>query len=448
MSNQIFSLLAGFEQFLWSFLGVPIIVLLGLYFSFRSNFVQIRCFPSVIKTFVSFFKVKEPVEGPVHPLKAFFACIGGCVGIGNVVAICSAVQIGGPGALLWIWLTAIFGMILKYCEVYLGIRYRVKTEEGYDGGPHRFLRKVFKKAWIPNFVSILLCIYGIEIYQFSIITESLVQNFDFNQYLVVGALVSAVLFAGLGGVRRVGSISSAIIPVFVVLYVGMGLWVFFQNLDKIPGLVNLILSSAFSGHAAMGGFVGSTLMLTISQGVRRGCYTSDFGVGYASVIHSETTVKVPEKQASLVIFDVFIDAFLICTTSIFLILVTGVWHQPIGMGLLVQTALSQYFPYMHYFMPFFLLLLGYSTINAYFCVGLKCAAFVSPKFGKLLYCTYAAISFVVFAFFDSTFAQSVMTVAGGLLLVINSYAMYYLRDEISFKIEPEEEKAKTILDPA
>jgi AGCS family alanine or glycine:cation symporter len=243
-----------------------------------------------------------------------------------------------------------------------------------------------------------------------------------------------ILFASSGGVRRVGAISSAIIPFFVLVYISMGSWVLLNNLQVIPEVISTVFSSAFTGTAAIGGFAGSALMATISQGARRGCYTGDLGVGYASVIHSESSMKIPEEQASLAVFDIFLDSFIICTTSLMLVLVTQVWHEPIAAGMMVQTALSDYFPHMNIFMPIFLFLLGYNTINAYFCVGIKCSEFLSPKYGKPVYYVYAILALVIFSFAGVAQAQTVMTIAGGLLLVINCLGIFRLRREISFAV--------------
>jgi alanine or glycine:cation symporter, AGCS family len=444
MLEEIFTSLDIFENLLWGYLGFPIILLLGIYLSVKSRFVQVRKFPSVVKTFFGFLTAKDRHKGGVHPLKAFFACVGGAVGVGNIVGICTAVQIGGPGALLWIWLTAIAGMMVKYAEVYLGMRYRISDGKGgYQGGPMYFLQRVFRSAWIPNIVCLLLCVYGVEVFQFSVVVNSITVNLGINHYLVIGVLLVLVFFAGMGGVARVGSISSAIIPLFVILYVGMGLWVLFNNLENLPHVFSTVFSSAFTGHAAIGGFIGSSFHVAISQGVRRACYTGDLGIGYASVIHSESSAQIPEKQASLVIFDIFLDTFIICTSSVLIILATDIWHQPIEASLLVQSALAQYFPYMHYFMPFFLFLLGYSTINAYFCVGLKSAEFVSPRFGKPIYYIYAVVCLVFFSFFDPSRAQAVMQIAGGLLLTFNCYGIYRLRHEISYDIDQEQSVPET-----
>lgn len=435
MIDQALNALVIFEDLLWSFIGFPLMMIFGIYLSFKSGFVQLRKLPEAAKTFFNFFTLRESDSRGVHPLKVFFACVGGCVGIGNIVGICSAVQIGGPGALFWIWVTAIFGMILKYAEVYLGIRYRESNSEGgYNGGPMYFLKKAFKTNFLPAIAALLLCVYGVEVLQFSLVVHSVSYNWSIHPLIVTILLLVLVLFAGTGGVKRVGNISTAIVPIFVALYMGMGLWIIGNNLDLLPDVISLVFHSAFSGHAALGGFTGSTILITISQGIRRGCYTGDVGVGYASIINSETSVKVPEKQASLEFLGIFLDTFLICTTSVMLILITGVWETNLDMGLLVQTALGQYFPYMTFFMPFFFFLLGYSTINAYFCAGLKCAEYLSPKRGKIFYSIYAAFALFAFSFVDVLQAQSVMAIAGGLLLMINLWGIFRLRNEISYNV--------------
>lgn len=428
--------LVSAEDFLWSFIAAPVVILLGFFLTFHSNFVQIRKFPAAVMTFFSLLKEKETDDNGVHPVKVFFACVGGCVGIGNIVSICTAVQVGGPGAIFWIWVTAIGGMMIKYAEVYLGLRYRVKNKMGgFDGGPMYFLSRAYKQKWVPILVAFLLCLYCVEIWQFSVITTSISANFPVNEYAIIFILIALVVFASSGGVGRVGSISSTVIPVFILLYVGMGFWILMHNLPVLPSVFKQIMASAFSGQAATGGFIGSTMMLTASQGIRRGCYTGDVGIGYASVIHSETSVKIPERQACLVFMDIFLDSFVVCTTTILLTLVTGVWNQPLDSSLLVQKALEGYFPYMNFFMPFFLFLLGYSTINAFFCVGLKCAHFLHPTKGKPLFYVYAVSALLIFSLVESTAAQSVMTIIGGLLLIINTLGIYRLRKEISYAIE-------------
>lgn len=424
------------EDLLWTYIGVPIVILVGIYLSVKSHFFQVRHLPTIFKTFIGFLRVRhtENKRG-VHPLKAFFAAVGGCVGIGNVVGVCTAVQLGGPGALFWLWVTALVGMIFKYAEIYLGLRYRIpNTKGGYNGGPMYFLSHIFKTPWIPQLVCVLLCIYGVEVYQFSVIATSITINWGMPSYIVIAILLSLVIFAGNGGVRRVGGISSKSLPLFVFIYVGMGSWVLLNNLSALPHVFKEVFVSAFTGHAALGGFTGASLIATVSHGIRRGCYTGDIGVGYASVIHSESNTPFLEKQAALAIFDIFLDTFIVCTTSLFLILTTDIWHESIEAGMLVQTALGKYFPYMHFFMPLFLFMLGYNTINAYFCVGLKCAEHLSPQWGRFIYYIYAVIALLIFSFVGTSQAQTVMAIAGVLLLIINGIGIFLLRHEISFNL--------------
>jgi AGCS family alanine or glycine:cation symporter len=307
-----------------------------------------------------------------------------------------------------------------------------------------FLKRAFKQAWIPQLVCVLLCVYGVEVYQFSVITTSVSYNLGVNTYVVIAVLLGLVIFAGSGGVRRVGNISSKSLPLFVIIYVGMGTWVLLDHFSELPGVLGEVFVSAFTGHAAVGGFAGAGIMAAMSYGIRRGCYTGDVGIGYASVIHSETSVQIPEKQAALAIFDIFLDTFIVCTTSLFLILSTGVWQEPLEAGMLVQTALGQYFPYMQYFMPLFLFMLGYNTINAYFCVGLKCADHLSPRYGRPIYFGYAIVTLLVFSFLGTGQAQAVMAVAGVSLLLINGLGIFKLRHEISFNIATEAASQKPV----
>ena len=435
-------LLETIDNLLWGYAVLPILLIAGSYLTYKSGFVQIRNFPRILKSFYYALVTKHTGTG-VHPLKAFFACIGGCMGVGNVVAICTAAQIGGPGALFWVWLTAIFGMILKFSEVYLGVLYRVPHGKGgYRGGPMYFLQKAYKNNWVPKLACCLLCIYGVEIYQFSVITENLAANLDINKYGIALILISLIIAISRRGVNIVGRIASFFIPIFIILYLGMSAWVFYQNIEILPTMLATVMTSAFTGHAAVGAFAGSTILIAASQGMRRSCYAGDVAVGYASVIHSETRELSPEKQASLAIVEIFIDSFIICTTSVMLVLVTGVWNDDIEASMLVQNALANYFPGMHFFMPLFLLILGFTAIISYFCAGIKCAEFLSPRIGRRMYYVYAFCCSLVFVCFHSSQALTMLSITAALLLLINVYGIYKLSDEIDFTITPYKTRRK------
>jgi len=360
------------------------------------------------------------------------------IGIGNVVGIAMAVQLGGPGALFWVWMAALVGSIIKYSEVFLGLKHRVPNDQGgFDGGPMYFLRRAFQNRWLPGFAAILLCIYGIEIYQFSVVTESLSTNYDLNRYLVIGGLLFVVLYASMGGIARLGTVCSWLMPVLITIYLSMCLWIIFQELAVLPALLNMVFVSAFNGHAAIGGFAGSTMILAVQYGISKAAYSADIGVGYDSIIQSESSTIYPERQARLAVLGVCIDN-LICTISILVVLITGVWQESIEGSHLVQTALSHYFPYMHLFMPILLFILGYTTMIAYFCIGIKCARFLSPRYGFSIYVIYGAAALLLFSFFDQTKAAIVMSIAQAFLLITNLLAIFKLRHELSFAEIPYE----------
>jgi alanine or glycine:cation symporter, AGCS family len=437
MLEQILNFFDLVDDFFWIFLGAPALVVLGIYFSFKAKWFQVLSFPKLFKIFYKMLTTfPDEIKIGVSPVYTFFASLGGCVGIGNVVGVCTAVQIGGPGAVFWMWLTALLGMVVKYSEIYLGVKYRIKDNKGsYEGGPMIFLQKIFKTRFIPLLFCVLMCIYGVEIYMFRIMSYSISTTWHINEYVVVAVLLVATLFAGEGGVRRVGKISTFLIPLFLVLFVGMSFWIFFKNIYLMPKVLADIFISAFTGHAAIGAFVGSSIATTMSQGVRRACYTGDLGIGYAAVIHSETKEKCPQKEALAGIFSIVIDTFILCTLSVLLILITGTWKDWIHESEVVAAALKQYFPYVDIIWPFFLFLLGYSTVIAFFAVGKKTAYFVSPKYGERVYFWYAVFAFIIFSFIgEPRHSLMIMSICGMALLILNLIGMFKLRKEISFDI--------------
>ncbi len=422
------------DNILWSYFGIAFVLFMGIYFTWRFKFGQLTKFYPVCRDFfISWVHPNSKGEKGVHPIKAFFTSIGGCIGIGNVVAVCTAIKIGGPGALFWIWITAFFGMLFKYSEVYLGMRYRVKNpDSSFDGGPMFFLQQVFKGSVLPILAALLLAVYGTEVYMFNTLTEVFVDSWHWPKWFAVLALVVAVVGVGIGGVSRVGTICGAIMPLFLVIFVTMCSWILFKNAANIPGVISTVFSSAFLGHAPLGGFAGSSIMLAASQGIARGCYTGDIGVGFASVIHAESSATDSKKQASFAIFGVFLDTFVVCTMSILVVLSTGLWSSELPASKMVHQALATEFSSMSFFMPMFIILLGYSSMISFYCVGQKCVKFVFPKRGAFIYSAYATASFLVFSTVEPHVALSVMSIAGALLLIINSVGIFRLRKKIEF----------------
>lgn len=438
MIDYMLSILGFLEDIFWTYGGIPMLLGLGCYLSYKSKWFQVRQLPLVFKVFKGFLSHSDDSKDRgVSPIHAFFASVGGCVGVGNVISVCTAVQVGGPGAVFWIWVAALLGMLVKYGEIYLGVKFRVKDKgSSYFGGPMIYLKRIPGGSWLAPLVTVLMCIYGVEIYMFRVMTHSMSVGWGLNPYLVIVGLLLLILGVGQGGVRLVGKMSAVIIPIFLVGFSGMSLWVFVMNYQKVPAMLMSIFVHAFTPHAAIGAFAGSSVLMTMSHGIRRACYTADIGIGYAGTIHAETSEAVPQKQASLGIMDIILDTFVICTLSMFIILLTGTWHMPIAEDFVVAEAFSQYFSYVHIIWPLFIFLLGYSSLLAFFAAGRRAAMLLSPQYGSPLYILFAGSAFLFFSFFGTlTHCMSVMSIVGTLLLMINLYGLYYLKDEVVFDLK-------------
>ena len=436
MFNHVFDFLSRIDAFFWSYIGFSIIAILGGYFTIKTRFFQLRSFPTILRTFSDFIRFRSASSRGTHPLKVFFTSVGGMVGVGNIVGIVTALQLGGPGAIFWVWIAAFLGSIIKYAEVFLGLKYRIPNEKGgYDGGSIHFLRKAFNLRWIGTLVCILLCIYGAEIYQFSVLTHSISTNWQLDHVLVSISILALILYAVMGGIQRVGKICSLLMPAFTLVYIAMCLWVIGHHLNELPSLFVAIFKSAFTGHAALGGFVGSSILLALQNGIARSVYSADIGIGYDSIIHSETSAEKIVTQARLTIFGVFIDN-VVCTCSLLVALCTGLWYAApqLDSTLVIQKALSLHFPGQGIFMPLFLFVLVYSTLISYLLVGLKCARQLHSAYGEKAYLFLAAAFLLSFSFLDQSKALLVMSLAGCLLLITNLLGIFRLREEIDFSL--------------
>jgi AGCS family alanine or glycine:cation symporter len=432
----IFSTLRAIEDVAWLYVGIPILMMYGLYISYQSSFLQIFKFSEILGIFYSLVSSKETSERGIKPIHIFFASVGGCVGVGNVISVCSAVKIGGPGAVFWLWIAALLGMMVKYAEIFLSVKYRKNDGQlNYIGGPVVFFKELVGGKYLSKIVAILICLYSVEVYLFKVVSSSLSKNWDLNYSVVVFALLFLILGAAQGGLRAVGRLSGFIIPIFLVLFAGMSMWVFIQNWTALPGVFALIFKSAFSYHAAAGGFAGGSMWLAMSHGVRRACYTGDIGIGYTGIIHASTSEKNPAREAVSGVISIFIDTFIICTLSLLLILVTGVWNSGLNEEQMVVTALAQYFPHVDVIWPLFIFLLGYSTLISYFSAGRQSAREISKKYGPAVFSFLGSLIFITFSFVGSEeHCLTIMSLTGVLLLIINLYGMWKLSDAITYNI--------------
>lgn len=435
MMKEILSILTQVDIFFWSNLGVYIIIIPGLYFTIKSRGFQFKVLYNFKKVFNDLYDVKNNTEDDgINPFKLYFASVGGMIGLGNIVIVVTAVTLGGPGALLWLWVAALFGMLIKYSEIYLGVKYRVPNDnKGYDGGPMFYLKKAFGNKIVPLISSVLLCIYCVEVSQFKIISDTISATFNLDSFFVLLVLLGLVIYASLGGVNRLATCSSFLMPPFIVIYIAMCVWVIAYNYELLPEVLYQVVRCSVLGHAPVAGFLGSTMYMALHFGVARAVYSGDIAIGYDSIIQSETRTKRPELQAKLAIFGQLTDT-IICTLSILVVLITGIWKD---VGLkdpsdVIIKALALHFPYIDIVMSILFFLAGYTTIIAYFTVGMKSADFVSKTWGKRVFVVYALLAFIGTHFTDQTNLIMVMSLSGGFLVLFNIAGIFKLRKEIKF----------------
>ena len=438
MYMMIFGYLSQIEQFFWSYIGFALICISGTYLTFYSRGFQ----------FKALFHVKQNLKTLIHenahnnhkginPIKLYFASVGGMVGVGNIVGVGVAVLVGGPGSIVWMWVASFCGMLIKYCEIYLGVKYRVENAVGgYDGGPMFYLTQAFSGIAgkiLASLSAVLLCIYSIEIFQFTIIVDNLHSLLTLDKNYIITGLLAMVLYVGIGGINRLANICSILMPIFMTCYIFICLFIIVSNISALPKALLQIVQSAFLGQAAIGGFLGSTMLLCGYQGISAAVYSGDIGIGYDSVIQSETKVISPKKQAQLSIYALFSDT-LICSMTTLVIAVTQSWHQisDLQQTKLMTELLKGYIPHSEIFMNMVLFFAGYTTITAFFTAGQKGAKFISPKYGAKAFVVFASGAFVFFAHFTPDKAKTIMQLAGGLLVLINVMAIIKLRKQIDF----------------
>jgi AGCS family alanine or glycine:cation symporter len=435
MSNLFFKFLTFIDSILWYYVNFVVIILAGIFFTWLSRGAQFKAIKNFRRNISTLIKDNKDNNGQgVNPFKLYFTSVGGMVGLGNIVSISGAVSIGGPGSIFWMWVASFIGMLMKYGEIYLGINYRAKNNNNsYDGGPMYFLQGAFKSKIAAYASAILLCIYGAEVYQFLILTDRVEATFNLNRYLVLAGLLALVFLTVVGGVHRLSNICSVMMPPFLLTYLGVAIYIICLNFSQLGEVFSVILSSAFSGHAPIAGFAGSTLLMAAHQGISRGVYSGDIAIGYDSVVQSETRVVKPEQQATLAIYGLATDT-LICTFTTLILVLTGGWYEFPGLeeSELIPRVLAPHIPYFDYFMTLLLFVAGFTTITAYLTVGIKCAKFISPKYGKYLYYIYALFAFIYFSHHDQSQVMLVMSVSGGILMLLNLSAIVRLRDKIRF----------------
>ncbi|MBF8247028.1 MAG: amino acid carrier protein [Rickettsia sp.] len=434
----MFYLLSNLDDFFWRYIGWTSILIVGLYLTFVSKMFQIKqiwYLPRNIKILGVDIKKKSP---GVNPFKIFFASAGGMVGLGNITGISMAIMIGGPGSIFWTFIATILGSLLKYSEIFIGVKYRVfnKKNNSFDGGPMYYLQAIFKNKILSYIFCILLAIYGIEIYQFGVLSDRITCVLDINKNISVISLIVLVLYVANGGVKRIANISSIIMPIFFFTYIGATLYIIFQNKSYLLDFIYLIFSSAFSGSAPIGGFVGSSVIISMYYGISKSVYSGDICIGYDSIMQSESSISNASKQGVLAIYALFVDG-MICVCTNFVIGITGSWYKlnHLDSSSIIPQIFTEYFShYSQISLDLLFFTAGFTTLVAFMNAGSKAAIFLFPKWGKISYNFISTFVFWWFSHFSQEKTMLIMSIISGFLVLINLCAIIKLRKEIKFNV--------------
>ncbi|MFS0752502.1 alanine/glycine:cation symporter family protein [Oceanobacillus sp. 1P07AA] len=303
------------SSFVW---GPPTLILIvgaGLYLTFRLGFLQIRALPYALRLAFSPQKQDKKSKGDISHYQALTTAMAATIGTGNIVGVATAVVAGGPGAVFWMWITAVFGMATKYSEAILAVKYRVTDDNGkMAGGPMYYLERGLNLKWLGVIFAIFgsIAAFGIgNMVQSNSVSDALQTSFSIPTWVTGLVLTVLTALVVLGGIKTIGKVTSFFVPIMAVIYVLGGLTIMVMNFDLIPAAVNLILTDAFTGSAVGGGILGTV----IRYGVARGVFSNEAGLGSAPIAAAAAKTDYPGRQALVSMTQVFIDTIIVCSIT-------------------------------------------------------------------------------------------------------------------------------------
>ena len=373
-------LLKSIDAFVW---GPPLLILLvgtGIYLTIRLGLLQVARLP---KAFQLIF-TKDKGHGDVSSFAALCTALAATVGTGNIIGVATAIKVGGPGALFWMWMAAFFGMATKYAEGLLAIKYRSKDANGaVAGGPMHYILLGMGEKWRPLAIffalaGVLVALLGIGTFtQVNSITESIQNTAQIDPAITALILSIFVGIAVFGGLKSISKVSTAVVPFMAIVYILGTLIVIFFNIEKIPATLALIFTSAFSPVATVGGFAGASIRMAIQNGVARGVFSNESGLGSAPIAAAAAKTNEPVEQGLISMTGTFIDTLIICTLTGLTILVTGVWSGDLNGVSLTQLAFSTVFSHFGpALLTIFLVLFAFTTILGWNYYGERCFEFL------------------------------------------------------------------------
>jgi AGCS family alanine or glycine:cation symporter len=368
MTEQIVAWNDWLNGYVW---GLPIIVLLigtGLLLTVLTGGVQFRYLGFALREVLGKVLQKGTAAGSVSPFQAVSTALASTVGVGNIAGVATAISIGGPGALFWLWVSGVLGMCTKFSEIVVALHYREPDERGVmRGGAMYVLKKGLGMPWLGTIFAglVALAAFGIgNMVQSNSVAHSLEDSFGVSPMLTGVVLVVITGVVILGGIKRIGEVTELLVPFMAIFYLAGSLFILVRFATEIPAALQLVFDGAFSGTAATGGFAGSTVMMAMRMGVARGLFSNEAGLGSAPMVHAAARTDHPVRQGLYGIFEVFVDTILVCTSTGLAILATGVWSSGATGAALAGAAFSTGLPgtWGNIVVTISLVLFAYSTV--------------------------------------------------------------------------------------
>lgn len=434
------------NNFIWGLPAMVCIIGVGAFLSFRTNFIQIRKFGLAIKSTIGkIFDKKQAADGSMSPFQAVCTALAGTVGTGNIAGVAGAIAIGGPGAIFWMWCSALLGMCTKFAEVTLAVHFREKNNEGENvGGPMYYIKNGLgsKWTWLASLYAIfgVLTVFGTgNATQVNTIVASIntaiasmapAFKYDITKFnLVLGIIIAAmVAMVLLGGVKRIGQVTERLVPLMAVLYVILGLGVVILNIGNVPLVFKSILVGAFDPAAFTGGVVGS-FFLSLKKGVSRGIFSNEAGLGTGSIAHACADTREPVTQGLFGIFEVFMDTIVICTLTALAILCSGInvnYGEAAGAELTISGFVTTYGGWVSVFTAIAMCCFAFSTIIGWGLYGSRCMEFLfKSKSVRPFLVVYSFMS-IVGATMDLGLMWNIADTFNGLMVIPNLIALFAL----------------------
>lgn len=423
-------------DFMWANVIGYVLLAVGLYYSIRLGFPQFRHARLIKKVIKKNLKASDGVSG----FAALATAVGGQVGTGSLVGVATALSLGGPGAIFWMWITALLGMVITFAETVLGQIYRVKIEDGsYRGGPSYYVQFGLKSRFmgiITAFFYILGVGLCIAFMQSNSISQAFTGVVDLNPIIPGIAVTIAAFIITIGGVKRLTDFSSKVVPVMALAYIIVVLVIIITNISKFPAVLGMIFKSAFKPQAALGGMVGHTVMDAFRQGIARGLFSNDAGNGIAGIMHAAADVDHPAEQGFLGMFGTFVTTIIICSLSAFALLLTGVVGNPdSGVGInLVQDAFQSILGVPGRWLVFFaMLMFGFTTLIADLFYGESNVRLIFKDKYKIPLWIYRIIAFIMFLVatqMDLELVWGFIDVFVGIVVFINVISLVFLFKDV------------------